>query len=73
MPYEILFEIVPNEFAVMFKRLQIWHHRTNGKLVTRFNTHQQNYVQIAGYNTVFKNRIGKKGGGVGFYIKESVV
>ena len=37
------------------------------------NQHQQNYVQIAGYNPpVFKNRSGKKGGGVGFYVKESI-
>ena len=33
---------------------------------------QQNYVQTNGYNTVFRNRIGKRGGGVGFYIKESI-
>ena len=33
---------------------------------------QQNYVQINGYNSIFKNRIGKRGGGVGFYIKESI-
>ena len=36
------------------------------------NSHQQNYVQINGYNTVFKNRTSKKGGGVGFYIKETL-
>ena len=33
---------------------------------------QQNYIQINGYNSVFRNRIGKRGGGVGFYIKESI-
>ena len=32
---------------------------------------QQNYVQINGYNSVFKNRMGKREG-VGFYIKESI-
>ena len=32
----------------------------------------QNNVQINGYNSIFKNRIGKRGGGVGFYIKESI-
>ena len=36
------------------------------------SSHQQNYIQINGYNTVFKNRTGKRGGGVGFYIKESL-
>ena len=29
----------------------------------------QNYVEINGYNSVFRNRIGKHGGGIGFYIK----
>ena len=33
---------------------------------------QQNYVQINGYNSVFRNRICKCGGSVGFYIKESI-
>ena len=33
---------------------------------------QQNHVQINDYNFVFRNRIGKCGGGDGFYIKESV-
>ena len=33
---------------------------------------QQNYTQINGYNSVFRKRIGKHGGGVGFYIKESI-
>ena len=33
---------------------------------------QQNYVQTNGYNAVFRNRIGKREGGVGFYIKESI-
>ena len=33
---------------------------------------QQNYVQVNVYNSFFRNRIGKRGGGVGFYIKESI-
>ena len=33
---------------------------------------QQNYVQINSHNSVFRNRIGKCGGGVVFYIKESI-
>ena len=33
---------------------------------------QQNYVPINGYNSFFRNRIGKHGGGVDFYIKESI-
>ena len=33
------------------------------------NEHHYEYVQISGYNTVFRNRESKKGGGVGFYIK----
>ena len=34
------------------------------------NKHQHEYVQILGYNTVFRNRENKKGGGVGFYVKD---
>ena len=33
---------------------------------------QQNYVQINAYISIFRNRIVKRGGGVGFYIKESI-
>ena len=36
------------------------------------NKHQYEYVQIPGYNTVFRNRENKKGGGVGFYVKDHV-
>ena len=32
--------------------------------------YQQNYVQIDGYITAFKNRLNKRGGAVGFHIKE---
>ena len=35
-----------------------------------YNNHQYKYVQISGYNTVFRNRENKKGGGVGFYVKD---
>ena len=34
--------------------------------------YQQNYVQINGYNAIFKNRTNKRGGGVDFYIKDQV-
>ena len=34
--------------------------------------YQQNYVQLSGYNTIFKNRTNKRGGGVGFYIKDQL-
>ena len=33
---------------------------------------QQNYVQINGYNSVFRNRKDKRQGGVGFYIIGSI-
>ena len=33
------------------------------------NKHQYEYVQIPGYNTVFRDRENKKGAGVGFYVK----
>ena len=34
--------------------------------------YQHNYVQINGYNAVFKNRANKRGGGVGLYLKEQL-
>ena len=34
--------------------------------------YQQNYIQINGYNTIVINRINKRGGGVGFYIKDQL-
>ena len=34
--------------------------------------YQRDYVQVNGYNTVLKNRTGKRGGGVGFYLKEQL-
>ena len=34
--------------------------------------YQRDYVQVNGYNTVFKNRTGKRGGGVVFYLKEQL-
>ena len=34
--------------------------------------HQLDYVNIAGYELIFKHRRDKKGGGVGFYIKENI-
>ena len=37
------------------------------------NQHQQlDYVNIAGYDSIFKHRKDKKGGSVGLYIKESI-
>ena len=34
--------------------------------------YQRDYVQVNGYNTVFKNRTGKRGRGVGFHLKEQL-
>ena len=34
--------------------------------------HQHDHVQVDGYNLVFKNQTGKKGGSVGFYLKEQL-
>ena len=42
--------------------------RTLNHLAKQYN--QYEYVQIPGYNTVFRNRENKKGGGVGFYVKD---
>ena len=33
------------------------------------NQHELDYVNIAGFESIFKHRKHKKGGGVGFYIK----
>ena len=60
-----------NEFAMMFQECQFdivalidtWLHDCS---------FQQNYVQINGYNSVFRNRKDKRGGDVGVYIKESI-
>ena len=34
--------------------------------------YQRDYVQVNRYNTVFENRTGKRGGGIGFYLKEQL-
>lgn len=36
------------------------------------NKHQLDYVSIKGYESVFVNRKGQRGGGVGFYIRENL-
>ena len=36
------------------------------------NKHQLDYVKIDGYKSLFKNREHKRGGGVGFYVKENI-
>ena len=36
------------------------------------NQHQLDYVNIVGYESVFKHRKNNKGGGVSFYIKENI-
>ena len=36
------------------------------------NQHRLDYLNIAGYKSIFKHRKHKKGGGVGFNIKDSI-
>ena len=36
------------------------------------NQHQLDYVNIAGYESIFKHRKNNKGGGESFYIKENI-
>ena len=36
------------------------------------NKHQLDYVQIVGYKSLFNDRKHKRGGGVGFYVKENI-
>ena len=60
-----------NEFSIMLNLYQLdimavtetWLQDTK---------YQQNYVQINGYNAIFKDRTNKRGGGVGFYLKEQL-
>ena len=60
-----------NEFVMMLQEYQF-------DMVALIETwlqdcsYQQNYAQINDYNSVFRNRKGKRGGGVDFYIKESI-
>ena len=60
-----------NEFSIMLNSYQfniiavteVWLQDTD---------YQRDYVRVNGYNTVFKNRTGKRGCGVGFYLKEQL-
>ena len=60
-----------NEFSIMLNSYQFdiiavtetWLQDTE---------YQSDYVQVNGYNTVFKNRTGKRGGCAGFYLKEQL-
>ena len=50
------------EFDIIFLR-ETW--LTN-------NQHQLDYVNIAGYESIFKHRKDKKGGGLGFYLTKKI-
>ena len=60
-----------NEFVMMLQEHQFDIVASDVDVASGLSF-QQNYVQINGYNSVFRNRIGKPGGGVGFCIKESI-
>ena len=57
-----------NEFSLMLDEYQ-FDVVALSKSCLKDYIYQQNYVQINGYNAIFKNGTNKRGGGVGFYIK----
>ena len=60
-----------DEFAVMLKSYQFNIISLSEVWLTN-NQHQLDYVNIAGYKLIFKHCKDKKGGGVGFYIKDNI-
>ena len=55
-----------NEFPLMFDAIAL------SETWLQDCIYQQNYVQLNGCNAIFKNRTNKRGGGVGFYIKDQL-
>ena len=60
-----------DEFAVMLKSYEFDIISLSEARLTN-NQHQLDYVNIASCKSIFKYRKDKKGGGVGFYIKDNV-
>ena len=60
-----------HEFAVMLKSCEFDIISLSETWLTN-NQHQLDYVNIAGYESIFKHGKVKKGGDVGFYIKENI-
>ena len=58
-----------DEFTVMLKSYEFDIISLSDTCITN-NQHQLHYVNIAGYKSIFKHRKDKRGGGVGFYIKD---
>ena len=60
-----------DKFAVMLKSYEFGIISLSETWLTN-NQHQLDYVNIAGYKSIFKHRNDKSGGGVGFYIKDNI-
>ena len=60
-----------DEFAVTLKSYEFDIISLRETWLTN-NQHQLDYVNIAGYKSIFKHRKDKKGAGIGFYIKENI-
>ena len=58
-----------DEFAVMLKSYELI---TFSETWLTNSQHQLDYVNTAGYESIFKHRKDKKGGGSCFYIKENI-
>ena len=54
-----------NEFSIMLNFYQFDNIAVTGTWL-QDTDYQRDYVQLNGYNTVFKSRTGKRGDGVGF-------
>ena len=60
-----------DRFAIMLKSYEFDIISLSETRLTH-NQHQLDYVNIAGYELIFKHRRDKKGGGVGFNVKEKI-
>ena len=60
-----------NEFSIMLNSYQFDIIAVTETWL-QDSKYPRHYVQVNGYNTVFKSRTGKRGGGVGFYLNEQL-
>ena len=60
-----------DQFTVMLKSYEFDIISLSETWLTN-NQHELDYANIVGYKSIFKHQKDKKGGGVGFYIKENI-
>ena len=60
-----------DEFAVMLKSYE-FDIISLKEIWLTINQHQLDYVNTAGYKSIFKHRNDKRDGGIGFYIKDNI-